>query len=137
MNILRLTILLAALVQLGCGGVSDMPEVGTVSGKLTLDGKPVENATIMFHPIEDGRSSTATSDADGNYELEYMPGTPGAKIGQHEVVVTTFVEESGTDEGDEKVPGREEIIPEKYQPQSELKVEVKAGDNTINLDLTS
>ena len=50
-----LSVCLAWVVSLvtGCGR-GDMPELGDVYGKVTLDGKPVSNINILFTP-ETGR----------------------------------------------------------------------------------
>lgn len=112
-----------------------MPDLGKVTGKVTLDGKPVAGANIQFYPAEGGRASNAVSKDDGSYTLIYKGDYQGAKIGKHIVSVSTR-EDSEGEPGDEGYkPGREEEIPEKYHGESELEFEVKAGSNEINLDL--
>ena len=123
----------------GCGGSpNDMPELGTVSGTLTLDGKPISGATISFYPLGGGRSAAGLSDEQGNYSLQYNSSTTGAPVGEHEVTITTYQEgfEYGGEGDLEDIPGRDEEIPDKYASEKP-KVDVKAGANTINLTLTS
>jgi hypothetical protein len=115
----------------GCGGVSDAPETGDVSGYVKLDGQPVSGATVIFQPTE-GRPSNGRTDDEGYYELTYSRSQSGAKLGSHQVRITTFIEAD-----DEGTPGVEEKIPVKYNAKTELTKEVEAGDNEINFDLTS
>lgn len=122
------------LLLTGCGGgSSDQPDLGTVEGKVTLDGQPLSDATVSFIP-EEGRTSTAVTDAEGHYELNYTLTTPGAKIGQHAVTITTFKAAADPDAGDEDTP---EKVPAKYNKATELKKEVTAGKNVIDFELTS
>lgn len=136
-----LTVSLALTFTLGCGGgAGDMPQVGTVTGTVTLDGQPVSEANIVFNPVSGGRSATAVSDSSGKYTLQYLGGVPGAVVGQNEVLVSTGAAQVGDEGGEEYAPAKKETIPAKYHNdgnESELKVEVKAGDNTIDLKLTS
>jgi hypothetical protein len=72
--------MLCALV--GCGSEA----IGTVSGTVTRAGKPVPDLAVVFVP-EQGRPSRGLTDGDGRYELLYMPGQPGARVGKHRVTV--------------------------------------------------
>lgn len=120
---------------IGCGGgtPSDQPELGNVSGIVTLDGKPLEKAMVAFIP-EKGSPSYGTTDADGNYTLSYTADADGAVLGKHSVRITTFREGGEDEEGNstERVPER---VPEKYNTKTELTADVKAGSNTVDLKL--
>src|SRR5688500_13010891 len=55
------------LLLAGCGADSDR---GAVSGTVTLDGKPVENGSISFVPIEGTQSPSAGAViGNGTYEI--------------------------------------------------------------------
>lgn len=127
-----------SLMIVGCsGGPGDTPPIGTVSGIVLLDGKPVPNASIMFKPLSGGRVSSAVSDDQGNYTLQYRNNMPGAKVDRHRVSVWTGKEAEGFPDMEGYVPPAKETIPAKYRGTSELEVDVLDGDNTIPLDLTS
>ena len=127
----------ALVFAVGCGGgPGDMPEVGTVTGQLTLDGAPISGANISFYPLSGGRSASAVSDDQGMYTLQYNATTPGAKVGENEVTISTLSEPLLDDNGKKIDPGRPEEIPAKYASEK-LKVTVEPGENTINLTLTS
>ncbi len=121
------------LLALGCSGTpSDQPELGSVTGSVTLDGKPLVNVWVGFAP-RDGRSSMGLTDKDGRYKLDYLFDTPGAKVGQHTVTITTPQE----DESGGEVPNFRELIPAKYNTKTTLTAEVKPGQNKIDFALTS
>lgn len=121
------------VVFVGCGR-SDLPELGTVSGTLTLDGKPLPHAIVNFTPTE-GRPSRGETDDEGQYTLMYLTDARGALVGQHKVTVTLTV----TDEMDDLPEGAAPtgpILPPTASNGSIMK-EVKAGDNEIDIDLQS
>ncbi len=126
--------LFAVLVALAGGCSSEkVPGLGQVTGTVTLDGKPVPDASVMFAAAKPGESSSVgKTDANGNYELYYSRGHKGATIGEHEVYITTY--QPGTDESPQP---KKETIPVKYNGKSELKETVKRGKNTINFELKS
>jgi hypothetical protein len=127
----------------GCGSGVDLPELGTVSGVVTLDGKPLPGVTVKFVPAN-GRTSSGFTDANGKYELVYNADNQGAEVGEHTVYVSGHGGESGGNPNEEgggsggpAVEYYKGTIPAKYNEKSTLKKTVGAGDNTIDLQLTS
>ncbi|MGE3776763.1 MAG: carboxypeptidase regulatory-like domain-containing protein [Pirellulaceae bacterium] len=112
----------------GCGGSANL---GTVTGTVKLDGKPLDGAQVEFSPVAGGRLSAGRSDAQGKYELYFARDEKGALIGEHVVRITTYFE---VDDG-----GKPRVTPEKlptqYNVKSELKQEVRGGSNVIDFDL--
>lgn len=129
------TLLLLVFLPLGLagcgGGGGDGPELGTVTGKVTLDGEALPNAVVMFSPAG-APSSFGTTDSSGEYSLRYSADRDGVALGKCGVRITTFSD--GTDEGRTAGP---EKVPTKYNDQSELTAEVKAGANTFDFPLDS
>ena len=138
----------------GCGGDSG-PPLGTVTGKVTLYGKPYPKAIVTFSPEGGGPAATSTTDENGDYEL-WSTGKKGAAVGNHLVSVVTISEpvstapvaatssddpayaaqSSGGGAAAYKAKKEEkEKIPAKYNVSSDLKKEVKSGSNKIDLDL--
>lgn len=118
--------LLPLFVYSGCSS----GDIGTVTGTVTADGKPLPDAMVTFFPRPDGRASSGLTDDEGAYELIYTRDKKGAEIGEHMVQITTAVE--GGDYGDTIAP---ETLPAKYNVASELKREVKPGRNVIDFEL--
>ncbi|MCA9015868.1 MAG: hypothetical protein KDA77_11095 [Planctomycetaceae bacterium] len=121
------------IFSVGCGGggADDQPELGTVTGVVTMDGQPLANVVVSFEPAQ-GRPSIGKTDDSGKYELGYLNASKGAVIGSHTVSIST-PQEAPTPAGQ----AYKDPIPAKYNSKTTLKGEVKAGDNTINFDLTS
>ena len=114
----------------GCGGPAH-PDVGRVSGVITLDGQPLADATVMFQPTT-GRASVATTDSAGKYSLLYLDGVPGALLGTHKVIIRTEIPGE-----DGQPPVAKEKLPKKYHDTTELTAEVKPGANKFDYDLKS
>jgi len=104
---------------------------GQVSGRVTFEGKPVAAADLEFQPEVTGAApSYARADDDGRYTLKYSASKTGAEVGTHLVKITTA---RRIDDGARKV---KEKLPAKYNRNSDLLREVKAGDNVIDFELT-
>ncbi len=115
----------------GCGGSIGGPELGRVTGVVTLDGAPLPDATVMFQP-QNGRPSFGTTDSSGKYELGYTQGSAGAVLGENTVFIRTEIPGP-----DGQPPVQKEKLPAKYHNKTELKANVVPGANTFNFDLTS
>ena len=128
----RVIVLLVSLAGLvayqGCDG-SGHPPLGQVTGTVTLDGKPVPDVRVAFEPAGAAASSGVT-DASGKYTLFYAKDVKGAVIGKHVVRIEP-------QPPDPAMMDKAVQIPMKYSLESMLSEEVKAGQNTINLDLKS
>lgn len=123
-------LMLAAALLSGCSGSA--ADVAPVSGRVTLDGVPLAGARIRFQPeASSGSPSYGTADQDGNYVLGYKRDQPGALIGWHTIRI-----EGGARDPDTKAKPR--ALPARYNTESELREEVKAGeDNAIDFELTT
>jgi hypothetical protein len=119
---------------MGCGAKS--PPIGYVSGVVKISGQPVEGATVEFTPVS-GRGSVAVTDSAGMYVLKYTNTVDGALIGEHTVRISTGVAGSASNEGGQSGGGKPERIPPAYNSQSEVKADVKSGNNTFDYDIDS
>lgn len=140
---------------LGCGG-GNMPSTVAVTGTVTLDGNPVEGASVNF--LSDAGSITASgkTDAGGKFTLKTVIGSQsvdGAILGRHKVAVVktesdgqaitdpkemmSKMAENPAITSDFKVKN---IVPNKYSnpTQSGLTAEVtEGGANDFTFDLKS
>lgn len=97
-------VLLLVMSAAGCGGGPEkvIPEKAVpVTGTLTLDGKPLDNARITFYPSSaaQGDGSSGTTDSAGKYELQSVFGADvviGAAPGKYKVVISRMVRPDGT-----------------------------------------
>ncbi len=111
-------------VALGCGG-ADHPPLGYVTGTVTLNREPLVGVIVLFKP-ENGRAAVGVTDSQGVYNLEYVQGVRGTKVGPNAVNFEWPLGFAGA-----------KPLPEKYTLKSTEKREVKAGKNTLNFDLES
>jgi len=112
------------------GTKRSLPPLASVQGTVTLDGQPLEGAIVTFHPVDAKpgsklAASTARTDEAGHYTLYYLSDVPGAVIGKHRVAV------------DKRDTGNRPLLRPRYILGTDLVRDVKAGSNTIDLDLKS
>src|SRR5262245_14895026 len=83
--------MLLVLTTAGCGGkYKPVP----VSGVVTLDGKPVEGATVFFYAVGDareGRPAQGSTNKDGEFNLSTLGTNDGALRGEYKVVIHKYV----------------------------------------------
>lgn len=135
MSRLRMFTLIMRLACLGLivslAGCSEA-KFGEVSGRVTLDNKPLPNIAVRFQD-EGGSATIAKTDADGKYTLRFSSRHPGAPVGKHKVTIFTpppVSEGTGT-------RAVNEIVPAKYNKNSTETREVKPGVQVIDFDLQS
>lgn len=131
-----LTALIFSTFLVGCGGGVDVPPLGPVTGRVTLKGKPLADARVVFRPEKGGgRPSGGKTDEDGYFELFYSDDLPGAVIGHHKVLITTFVGKDDESEEPEAQSGREERVPAIYNLQTTLVADVKKENEEFVFEL--
>jgi hypothetical protein len=100
------------LVALAGAALADDAETGTVEGKVTLNGKPLAKAKVIFH-LKDGNAISAETKEDGSYTAKDVPtGTLPVSI-------------------------QGEGVPKKYADRktTPLQLEVKKGKSTADFEL--
>lgn len=139
----RALVMAGILVMLAITGCNRGPHVefGKVQGVVRVNGNPQRRALIQFSPDrEKGNGvpifANGTSDEEGKYTLKYgYEGkiADGAPVGWHRVtVLDTTV--GATPQGQTPKPS---AVPMEYSvpATTPLLVEVKLGENTIDLDV--
>ena len=145
---------LASFIALsGCGGSEDEgPPRASVSGRVMINGKPVEGVEVNFvNPDYPNNGSFGLTDAEGNYRL-----AKGAVVGLNNVFFSKIVgdenllKEEGMDAaqleamntggatpGGKAKQGPKQIVPEEFTSEkSKLTFEVPAGGTTkANFDI--
>ncbi len=137
--------LLALLIFLvvGCGGGSDGLAREAIRGTVSLDGKPLPEGLIQLIPTSSqGGNPSGGSIKDGNFSIEKAQGlVPG----EYRVVINSSKREHATANAADEAPGvvnqtggPKDLIPVRYNANSMLKAEVKAGtSNTFDFPLTA
>lgn len=77
----------------GCGKQAEPIE--KASGVVTMEGQPVANAKVMFHPTGGAsRISHATTDDKGEFKMSTMGTGDGALVGHHKVTISKIDDSS-------------------------------------------
>jgi len=145
------TVALVIGLTAGCGSRSGY-KVVPVSGRVTMDGKPLARAHVNFQPVGDeqnrepGPGSYAVTDEQGHFVLKLADGSnrSGAVVGTHIVKISTvlkgeeFDPKSETGSPDDYVPPTKERIPPEYNENTTLSFDVPPeGTSQANFDLKS
>jgi hypothetical protein len=124
-------LLLGLALGLCCGCSGGKP---TVSGEVTLDGKPLEEGIIRFVPA-DGKSQTASAPiSKGRYRAEPPPGEHRVEISAPKVVGKRKMYDAPDVPAVDDVV---ELLPARYNVKSELTLTVKPGSQTKDFPLSS
>ena len=131
-----LLILLIAIIS-GCDrGLAVAPATGTV----TLDGRPVAEAGVLFTPVEGGPAATGGTDASGRFNLR-TANRDGAMVGKHLVTITKKETKGLGPFGPTSPEGIKVIwhVPERYSntKTSGLTASVPGGGEDFKFELTS
>lgn len=109
-----------------------------VTGSIKYKGEPLKNGTITFRSI-DGQHTAAGTIVNGEYDIPEVSGLPAAKyqvtIGSGDPKASGW--KPGEMPGDSTaVAASKDLLPSKYNVNTELSAEVKAQErNEINFDL--
>jgi hypothetical protein len=122
--------LLAGLAVAGCADRT----TAEVSGTITFDGQPVEAGGIAFVPV-DGKSPTAGGHIkDGQYKVRVPVGTAKIVINGTKVIGKKKLYDTPDSP---EMPLATELLPAKYNEETELRFEVRPGLNEKDFDLRS
>src|SRR5262245_36126649 len=83
----------------GCGeGVSQSDTAVPVVGTVSLDGKPLEGASLTFIPVgaDQGQGGVGSTDASGKYEVTHFRTGKGLEPGEYRVAVSKLVMQDGS-----------------------------------------
>ena len=121
------------LALAGCGG-----HESTVSGTVTLDGRPLERGTVTFHPQADGTPGYGAIDPEGQYTVQ-TNNRVGLSPGDY-VITVVALEPSEPPSSPMGMPSPgKTLAPRRYASvdSSDLRHAVEPGPNRIDLKLTS
>ncbi|WP_145263394.1 carboxypeptidase-like regulatory domain-containing protein [Calycomorphotria hydatis] len=127
------------LFMIGCGYKVEGPDIAPVRGMVTLDGKPLANASVEFQPINvamsenglGGSGANGFTDEAGQFTM-YVGSRAGAQAGTYRVLISKSNSATDTD------PAPPQILPPKYNSQSQMEVTIPERGNTeLNFELES
>ena len=115
------------LALTGCGG-----GWGAATGSVTLDGTPLKDGVITFHPAGGGAAAYGTL-KDGSFAIS-TGQKDGLAAGKYKVTVSaSTIPKEGTSETAKL------LTPAKYAKAetTDLEAEVKSGSNSFTFDMKS
>ncbi len=131
-NLLVFGLLAGSVVILaGCGPSG--PQTYDVSGTVTFDGTPVSRGEIVFRDPAGQEKGYGGMIENGKFSFESSPGEKRVEITAMREVPGEF----DTMNPGEKTPKLEQYIPEKYNGESELTVEVSSSNKKFDFALES
>ncbi len=123
-GLLLLLLFLCGITLLtGCG-----PAAATVSGDVTVDGKPLAKGTIVYSPFDGAGTSVQADIQDGKYELHTIVGKKRVQITEN-LGVEKKKEHNGPGAPWMEFP-KGEGLPPRYNSKSELTHELTPGSNS-------
>jgi hypothetical protein len=122
----------------GCGGGSAKP---AVSGTVSFDNTPIDSGSIIFTPATDAGHQKQQASAeikDGKYTI---PAAQAPPEGKYRVQIfwkkKTGKQVDAPGDPGNKIDETKEAIPNKFNKDSTLFVEIKTGENTHDFPLKS
>jgi hypothetical protein len=134
-SLVTILVLAFTLSAVGCKPKDGLQRV-LVTGKVTFQDQPVEAGQIRFNPISGTRGPiTIAQIVAGEYTTDVTNGVPA---GQHQVKITGYDGEEYEAKRN-RGPGSEppkQLLPEKYNENTELTLEVVAGSDSMVKDFS-
>ena len=122
---------LALVVAAGCSGSGP----ATIDGTVTLNGEPLKEGSVRFVPVDaTAGGTTGATIKDGKFSAEVPLGQMRVEISAPKVVGKRKMYETADSPEVDLV---EELIPVRYNVQTELKITVKSGGQKETFALTS
>jgi hypothetical protein len=124
---------LAVVAGLFVCGCQKGPAIGTVRGEVTFNGQPLKDGRILFTPIDGQGQTGGATITDGKFTASMPVAKMKVAINANRVIGKKPVYE-----GDPKSPLMdvvEELIPPRYNVNTELETDVKEGEQTVKYEL--
>lgn len=132
------------LTVAGCQKSAGPPTIKTlpVTGTVTLDGKPLSGADVVFMSAETSGAFAGRTDDKGEYQLQSFGAAKGSCQGMHRVTISRLVKPDGSLPGPDEPPansGATETLPGKYSDAAftTLSADVPAEGKNFDFDLQS
>lgn len=144
----RSFVILVAVTAFSVGGCSKpdpkLPKLVPVSGIVTLDGKPLEGASVTFRPVGStpGSGAFGACGPDGRYELKSARTQEvGTAVGEYRVTINKLSDDAPVS-GDRPAATDEttiDLLPARYSSYdgTELKASVPPDGGKFDFDLKS
>ena len=113
-----LFVLATIAVLIGCSS-NEHPELRPVSGTVTYNGEPLDDAIVAFYNENSSRLASGHTDADGKFFLTSYKQNDGAIPGDHTVMVTKA---EMIDDEETPAPSMDETLDAEPQKKSAVRL---------------
>lgn len=130
MNSVRVGGVVLVLLGVGMvGGCTPQPTTGTVSGTVTLDGQPYDDAAIMFVDLTSGQAANADIEPDGTFKVEQP-----MQVGTYKIYLAPPTVDDTAEPAAIKI---DETVDPKYwnETTTDIEITVKEGENDVEVEL--
>lgn len=133
-RVLFAALIFSSLILVGCNDSGRL----SLNGTVTFDGEPVEKGYVQFSPLPGTTGPTAGADVqDGAYEVASVRGL---FEGSYRVDVQAWVRSGKVSidpvTGEKTVGGDlKQILPSRYNKDSELTIDISGGQRTFDFNL--
>jgi hypothetical protein len=121
---------LCCLSLVGCGDKG--PFTAEISGKVTVDGQPIDGGAIQFVPLSGDAPTSGSRISGGRYQVSAPPVEMKVSISAPKIVGKKKIYDTPDSP---EMPITEEALPKKFNDATELRFSPKAGTNEKDWDL--
>lgn len=125
--------LLAGAILFSVAGCGETSNLAQVTGSVSIDGRPVETGSISFIPADGQGPTTGAVIVAGKYTSEAPLGVSKVEIRVPKVVGKKRLYETPDSPVQDLMA---EVLPEKYNEKTELRIDAQPGQNEKDWDLT-
>jgi len=126
-------LLCLAVLQL-LAGCAKEPPTGTVTGEVTLDGQPLKDGRIQFTPLDGQSQPGGATIVDGQFTAKVPVAKMKVEINGNKVIGKKKAYDTPESPWMDEVV---ELVPPKYNINSELTLDVQPGDQPAKYELKS
>lgn len=126
-------VLLVAVAAAATGCADD--NKATVSGQVTLDGKPLEKGTVSFVPADGNSPSAVGRIEQGHYTAEVPPGPKKIEVLGFRVIGRE--KHDPNDPSSPMIDVTEQFLPDRYNKATELTCEIAGSQDDLDFALSS
>ena len=113
-------------------GCSKGPPMGEVSGTVTVNGTPAKTGSISFFPLDRKSVTSGAAIQDGKYMAKVPLGAVKVEIRVSKVIGRKRIYNTPNSPIQDIL---QEVLPPKYNDQTELELDVQAGKNQKDYNL--
>ena len=132
---LQLTVPILLFSLVSTSGCTDSPTHGTVRGTVTLDDEPLAEGTVRFVPVDGQSQTTSGFVTNGTFTATVPAGLMRVEFSAPKV--TGEMQKMYDEPDSPEVPVVDELLPVKYNVETELTLEVKLGSQDASFPLVS